>query len=131
MISGTKARRRRRQAERRAQSREGPLTQTPRGPALAKSSDRPANQNDKPDEKTIVLETFEVFGSKLLNMDIRAAATMPSRMSPSTATPSSHRVAVNLEDFLKQRLNDECAERFRFGPPFRFRQCQSESICAG
>lgn len=81
------------------------VTSDPNGPRLAqKNSDQPTDRSDKIEGGVIKLETFEVMGSKLLNMDIRRSRDDAQPYVIFGRESIERSGAVNLEDFLKQRL---------------------------
>lgn len=71
--------------------------------ALAQSSDRPTSPVANK-EKPLVLGTFEVMGSKLLNMDIKRSKDDPQPYVIFDGAKIQQSGALDVEDFLKQRL---------------------------
>lgn len=77
----------------------------PNAPRLAqKNSDQPTNRSDKSDDGVVKLDTFEVMGSKLLNMDIKRSRDDAQPYVVFERESIERSGATNLEDFLKQRL---------------------------
>jgi len=82
---------------RRESSEEGAKKNAPSRPA----SDRTA---DQPEGGVIKLDTFEVMGTKLLNMDIRRTRDDAQPYVVFNRDTITNSGATNLEDFFKQRL---------------------------
>lgn len=77
----------------------------PNGQRLArKNSDQPGEQKNEIKDGVIKLDTFEVMGTKLLNMDIRRTRDDAQPYVVFERESIERSGATNLEDFLKQRL---------------------------
>lgn len=68
------------------------------------ASDRAASDSRTREDGTLVLDTFEVMGTKLLNMDLRRSADDPQPYVVFERRKIEQSGASNIEDFLKQRL---------------------------
>lgn len=81
------------------------IARDPNGQGTApKSSDRPSPRNDNGEGGVINLETFEVMGRKTLNMDIRRSRDDAQPYVTFDRTRIVQSGALDLGDFLKQRL---------------------------
>lgn len=97
------------------------VTRDPNAPrAIAPDSDRPKNraraERDEGGEPVVRLDTFEVFGQKTLNMDVKRSRedAQPYVIFERSALVDSG--ARNLEDFLKSRLTmNSTAESYSQG----------------
>jgi len=90
--------------------REGPAGPNARR-AIAKNSDRPGEKTEEKAEKPLELPTFEVMGSKLLNMDIKRSRDDAQPYVVFEREKIEQSGALNLEEFLKQRLTMNTAAR--------------------
>lgn len=78
----------------------------PNAPRLArKNSDQPGSEKSETKDGVLKLETFEVMGTKLLNMDIRRSRDDAQPYVVFERETLGASGATNIEEFLKQRLS--------------------------